>query len=861
MARLYRSFAWLILISSIAVASAGGLGQREANNTLRMPQQGTSYRYAAVSAYGELGLVDPMVVVSPPGDPNRLFVVDEGGEIIVIPNVNAPTRSVFLDISDRVTLARPDGEGGILGLAFHPNYANNGYFYVYYICNTSTADGSGPHDRLSRFTRSKNDPDRADRDSEVVLFSQYDEKFNHNGGTLLFGPDGYLYITLGDEGHPDDMFDNAQRIDRDFFSGVFRIDVDHRPGSLAPHAHAALAGQVNYWIPPDNPFVGATSFNGKPVDPARVRTEFWAVGLRSPWRMFYDAPTGNMYVSDVGEEGARGNHSEEIDLIVRGGNYGWPYFESIDPGPKQAEMPAGLSPIMPLLAYERGNSGPFVGRAAIGGVVYRGTALPELNGAYIFGDYFTGNIWMLRHSGSSVQQWDFLMSLGQGHLVSFGLDPQNGDILICDVIDDTVKRLVHTPASDLVPPTLADTGVFADLTALEPNPGIVPYDINVPFWSDGALKRRWFSVPDPNAKIKFEANKPWDFPEGTVWIKHFDLEMVKGDPATARRVETRLIVRNNGGVYGATYKWNDAQDNAVLVGEFGEDQTFTISDNGTPRQQTWHFPSRSECLSCHTPVAGHALGFNTAQLNRKFDYAGGTDNQIHALAQVGYFSNPANPGRVALVDPGNNHARLDARVRSYLAANCSQCHQPGGPGRGLWDARVTTPTARAGLVNGGLNDMLGDPANRVVAPRSVEHSVLLQRVASTDPARRMPPIASTVVDEEAVALLTQWINTLPARRMPLAVRVTNPKGMRTTQQVVTIRGVARGDNLARVVYTLNGGPEQEAAGVNVWSAELPLEPGVNTIVLYAVDSADQRSRPVRRTLKYTPPRTSAAARR
>jgi len=766
----------------------------------------------------------------------------------VITNLNQPTRTVFLDISDRIAYGQPEGEGGTLGLAFHPGYATNGLFFVYYLCNTSTADGSGRHDRLSRFTRSRTDPNRADPSSEVVLFTQYDEEFNHNGGTLLFGPDGYLYITLGDEGYPDDVYDNAQRIDKDFFSGVMRLDVDHRRGSLPPNPHSALQGHTNYWVPPDNPYVGATTFNGLPVDPTRVRTEFWAVGLRSPWRMYWDLPTGNVYLSDVGEVGRINNHSEEINLIVRGGNYGWPYREADAPGPKVDQAPPGFDSLPPLITYERGNSGPYVGRAAIGGVVYRGANYPELNGAYIFGDYFSGNVWKLRHSGYNISEWRFLTAESQGHIVSFGTDPRNGDVLLCDVIDDQVKRLVTVPDTDLSPATLADTGAFADLQTLTPNPGIVAYDVNVPFWSDGALKRRWFSIPNPNDKITAGPAGAWNFPAGTVWIKHFDLEMVAGDPSTARRVETRFLVRNAAGVYGITYEWNDSQDNATLVPFEGKDRTFTINDHGVIRDQTWHYPGRNECTSCHTPVAGYALAFNSEQLNREASYPGGKQNQIQALTQAGYFKVPVRAGGRPLVSATSAHATLETRVRSYLAANCSQCHQPGGPARSLFDARFTTPTARAGIVNGGLSDNLGDPANRVVAPRSPEHSVLLARISTTDPRLRMPPIASTELDQESIALVTQWINTLPMKRHPLAVRVTAPRAMRVSQQVTTVRGTASGDNLARVVYTLNGGPEQEASGAIQWSAELTLQPGANTFIVTAVDDSGGRSHPVKKVL-------------
>jgi uncharacterized repeat protein (TIGR03806 family) len=823
---------------------AAGLGPRAGNDFLRMPPGTAAHAYTTENAFGDLSFDLPMTVAAPPGERNRIFVAEQGGKIILIPNLNQPSRTVFLDISDKISYGRPEDEGGILGLAFHPNYAANGHFFIYYLCNTATSDGTGRHNRLSRFTRSRNDPNKADAGSEVILFSQYDEKFNHNGGTILFGPDGYLYLSLGDEGHPDDMFDNAQRIDKDFFSAVIRIDVDNRPTSLAPNPHPALGARANYKIPRDNPYVGATSFNGRVVDPTRVRTEFYAVGIRSPWRMFWDFPTDTLYLSDVGE-----NEGEEINVIVKGGNYGWPYRLANGPGPKIAEEPSGFESIPPLLTYERGESGPTVGRAAIGGVVYRGANYPDLNGAYIFGDYYSGNTWKLRNSGNSLQEWTFLTTLPQFHLVSFGTDPSNGDVLICDIVDGQVKRLVPNPSGSFIPPTLAQTGAFADLQTLEPHPGIVPYDVNAPLWSDGALKQRWFSIPDPNAKIRPLANGQWEFPSGSVFIKHFELELLKGDPASRRRVETRFLVKGADGFYGVTYRWNDAQNDAALVPEQGDSQSFTINDNGVLKQQTWRFPGRNECVTCHNPIAGHVLGLNGPQMNRTFDYGDFSANQIQALARAGYFAGNATTGR-KLVNPSNRSANLESRVRSYLAANCAQCHQPGGFGRSPWDARITTPTARSGLINGSLSDTLGDATNRVIAPKSPEHSVLLQRMATLDPSHRMPPLASSVADEEAMQLITDWINSLPRRRIPLNVRITNPRSPSASEQVITLRGTARGDNLARVVYSVNDGPEEIATGAAAWSAELQLEPGVNRITVYAVDNTDQRSRAVRKLLKY-----------
>ncbi len=177
------------------------------------------------------------------------------------------------------------------------------------------------------------DPNQADASSEVILIDQYDQDDTHNGGDLHFGPDGYLYVSLGDEGCCNDIHNNSQRIDKDFFSAILRLDVDKRPTSLPANPHPSNtnnpSGAINYAIPPDNPFVGATDFNEQPVEPANVRTEFYAVGFRNPWRFSIDPVTGLIYCGDVGESSV-----EEIDIVRKGGNYGWAYLEGSAEGPK-----------------------------------------------------------------------------------------------------------------------------------------------------------------------------------------------------------------------------------------------------------------------------------------------------------------------------------------------------------------------------------------------------------------------------------------------------------------------------------------------------------------------------------------------
>lgn len=737
--------------------------QREPNTTLRMPLVPGRFGYTQVEAFPGLVFTNAVALASPPGETNRLFVVEKSGRIVVITNLAQPTRTVFLDISARVsTSLSVSDERGLLGLAFHPGYATNRYFFVFYTGPATTAVPGAVnalHDILARFQTRADDPNRADPTSEVRLLVQYDQANNHNGGDLHFGPDGYLYVSLGDEGGAHDRYDNSQRIDRDFFAGILRIDVDQRPDSLPPNPHPAVAG--HYAVPPDNPFVGATEFNGRPVNPAQVRTEFWAVGLRNPWRMAFDPETGRLFCGDVGQ-----STREEVNLIERGGNYGWSYFEGNFQRTNSAWIPAGFRHARPLVDYGRS-----LGYSVTGGVVYRGHRFPDLHGAYVFGDYGSGRIWALKSDGTNVIENRFLFQsplggpFNAGGISCFGTDPRNGDILYVDLrfgTNSVIRRIVYNTnfVGEPIPQTLAETGAFEDLVTLRPAAGVVAYDLNLPFWSDGASKRRWFSVPDPGRTIVFHPTEPWRFPPGTVWVKHFELELTNGLPASARRLETRLLVFDGQNGYGVTYRWGESPADASLVPEEGLDETFVIynTDGTVLRTQLWHYPSRVECLQCHRTSAGFALGFNTPQLHKPHDYDGVVTNQILALAEAGYFSNPptSTTGWRALARPEDETVSVEYRVRSWLAVNCAQCHHPGGVQMARWDARLFRPTAEAGLLNAPLFHGREEDDQRLVVPAEPSRSELLRRVSIRGPGQ-MPPIATSLVDGQAVALLTHWI--------------------------------------------------------------------------------------------------------
>lgn len=293
----------------------------------------------------------------PAGDPSRLYVVLQEGRIVSVANdLNADSHRVFLDITDRVS--RSGNEEGLLGLAFDPDYQSNGYFYVYY-------SAAGPRRSiLSRFSAAGGQIDPA---SELVVLEVGQPYSNHNGGEIAFGPDGYLYVALGDGGSAGDPMQHGQN-KATLLGSILRIDV------------ATLDEQGRYSIPPDNPF----------ADDPQARGEIWAWGLRNPWRFSFDRLSGELWTADVGQ-----NLYEEIDLVLPGANYGWNLMEGFACyGTSDCDR-EGLT--LPVIEYGRED-----GCSVTGGYVYRGSRLQSLYGAYVYGDFCSGKIWALRHEAGSV---------------------------------------------------------------------------------------------------------------------------------------------------------------------------------------------------------------------------------------------------------------------------------------------------------------------------------------------------------------------------------------------------------------------------------------------------------------------------
>ena len=506
-----------------------------------------------------------------------------------------------------------------------------------------------------------------------------------------------------------------------------------------------------------------------------VRTEFFSIGLRNPWRFSFDAATGFLYVGEVGQD-----LYEEVDILTNGGNYGWAYYEGLHLAkplyPSQPTIltnpPPGL--VFPIQEYPHSGTANYIGNSVIGGVVYRGSRLTQIFGDYIFSDNGSGNVWRLNYNGSNTVPFQYLATASGGPS-AFGADPRNGDVLIAQVNNGQIGRLDYnsTATGAPLPPTLTDTGAFTNLTTLAPSAGIVPYDLNVPFWSDNAIKSRWFSVPNTNLSIGFNASGNWSFPTGMVWIKHFELELTNGVIASTKRIETRFIVLNTNGIYGVTYRW-DSTTNATLVPEAGTNDTLVINNGGILQTQIWHYPSRSECLICHTAAGGYGLGFRTEQLNCNRTYGTLTTNQISALSAAGYFSAPVtnDPATLlALAAATNTSASWEFRARSFLAANCAQCHQPGGGApQANWDARMKTSTAKAGLIRAIPVNNLGNTNNFIIAPQSPTNSVIFTRISVRDlgsmPSIQMPPLDSYLADTADILVVSNWIASLPLQGLP-----------------------------------------------------------------------------------------------
>jgi uncharacterized repeat protein (TIGR03806 family) len=358
-------------------------------------------------------------------------------------------------------------------------------------------------------------------------------------------------------------------------------------------------------------------------------------------------------------------------------------------------------------------------------------------------------------------------------------------------------------ADGKIPLLLSQTGVFSDTPKRIASTGLIPYELNMAFWSDGADKSRWVAVPE--GKIDFSPSGEWRFPAGTVFVKNFDLPTDAAHPELKRRLETRLLVRDSrGGVYGVLYKWRPDGSDADLLSASASENIPVKSTDGVVHEQTWYYPSRQDCLTCHTPGAGGVLGVKTRQLNRSFTYPSGVaDNELRTWSHLGLFAPAFDDAAVAtfaaLAATDDTTRSLQDRARSYLDANCAQCHRPGGTVANF-DARYDTPLDKQALIDGPVLIDQGIDRPRVISAHDIWRSIAYMRIDTVGDIR-MPPLARETIDQQGVQLLGEWINSMPGPAV-LAPPSISPQGGTYTHPVeISLTASEPG---AEIRYTLDG---------------------------------------------------------
>ena len=699
--------------------------------------------YRAVRAFPKLQIDWPIFVTTEPGSDRLLFIYD-----------HRPDKQFRVCRASARQAAA--GEFDILfavddpaySICFHPDFAENGFFYL----GHNGPNRLAPKDaektcRVTRYTLQRKAPFSLVKDSAKVILEW--ETNGHNGAAVTFGLDGMLYVTTGDGTSDSDTNLTGQGLDH-LLAKVLRLDVDHPDEGR------------EYSIPSDNPFVGQEG----------MRPETWAYGLRNPWRMTTDSKTGHIWVGNNGQD-----LWEQVYLIRKGDNYGWSVYEGGHPF--YLERKAGPHPhVKPTFEHSHSES-----RSLTGGIVYHGSKFPDLQGAYIYGDYSTGKIWAGKHDGRKVV-WHREIADTTMQITSFGLDPA-GELLITDHQGKeqggfyTLEPNEQQTQPDTFPRKLSDSGLYANVAKHQMQPGVIPYSVNSPLWSDGADKSRFFAIPHSAGKdgqpphIGLAGNRGWNFPEQTVLIKSFSLDLVEGDPTSRRWIETRFLHREQNEWVGYSYRWNNDQTDATLVDKEGANITFKVqAADGKMIDRQWRYPSRAECMVCHSRAANYVLGLSTPQMNRLHDYSsigGGVDNQLRTLEHLGFFTLRRKAGKDApfdstehprLAEPYVDTEPLADRALSYLHSNCAQCHVEAGGGNSQMVLSLGTATEKQNLINAEpLHDRFGIVNAKLVAPGSPERSLLLQRIARRGRGQ-MPQLATSIVDERAVALLTEWIESL-----------------------------------------------------------------------------------------------------
>jgi len=611
-------------------------------------------------------------------------------------------------------------DGGLIQLIFHPDYPADRRVFV----NYSTIGSYGePYDIIVSSFEVQPNGRTIKESSETRLIIQPRGTY-HQGGFMSFGNDGLLYLGFGDGTIQKDPDNNSQNL-LDLRGSILRIDVDNNPPGEA------------YGIPADNLFAGNARCG--PAGASDPCPEIFAFGLRNPFRGDIDPLTDDIWVADVGYKSR-----EEIDKIVNGGNYGWNVYEG-----SQCQQYSGncadTSLIGPVVDYSHDDGQC----AVIGGYVYRGDSIAELQGRYLFADFCTSKVSAVQYDtgGNAVEEILLPGGSGIGGINTFGKD-NDGELYV--VTGSAIYKIVDNSAGGPppAPALLSQTGCFDAADPIVPAPGLIPYDINSRLWTDGASKRRWIALPE-EATVDIDADGDFLFPPGTVLVKEFSYDNVPH--------ETRLLVHHFDGIWaGYSYEWREDGLDADLL-PAGKVKVLSSG-------HTWNYPSRAECLSCHTDTASFSLGPEVAQLNSEMLYPQTlrVANQLATLDGISIFTSglPAAVANLpAYAGLDQTHHSVDYRTRSYLHSNCSGCHRPGEVTQAPMDFRFSPQTAdiNACNVTPAFGD-LGFTGAKIISPGNPDLSVLKLRDESRNPLIQMPPLGTAIVHNEWIALLESWIS-------------------------------------------------------------------------------------------------------
>ena len=795
----YSSFFAACLLTALpwhAGAQTGGLDAPQAvapyfGNVFPLSAPGQATGWETENAFPNLTFVDPLWLTEIPGT-NQLLLVGKNGQIWRFENNPAVTQAQVVKVLEWVSNTQSSEDQGFYSLVFHPEFGQAGspsenHVFVCYNHKPALSGADSNHSfwRVSRFTWLPASG-TLDAASEFVLMNQYDRCRWHNGGAMFFDNDGFLNITCGDGGDSgegggltgaDGALSRTQRLDWGLFSGVFRIDVDNDPAKShairrqpqsptnKPAGWPASSTQ-GYGIPNDNPWQDP---NGS------ILEEYHSLGLRSPHTAHYDPVTEEIWIGDVGE-----GQREEMTRLPMGGNAQWGFMEGTIGGPGVTPSPLIGNSIAPAIDYNRST-----GTCIIGGMRYRGTKWDSLlGGKLLYGDHVRGRIWTatLDAGGGAPVIEEIVDGFPTGNkagLANFFTGSDGEVYLMCvngtNQPGGTIRKLTSAGISQEPPPLLSQTGVFTDMSTLATAQGVIPYDVANPLWSDAAAKKRWIILPNDGTHdsaaedIVFSEEGNWVFPVGTVLVKHFELPVDERNPNLARRLETRFIIcTEEGGKYGVTYKWNAAGTDAeLLTSGDAADIEVTLQD-GSTEMRHWDFPSRADCLLCHNAAAGQALGLRTHSLNKDFHYpaTGRTANQVTTFNALGMFDASLSASQledyIESRSLDDETAPIEHRVRSYLDSNCSHCHRPGGT-VDFFDARLGTPLNVQGLINGIIQGHFNlGPDGRYLKPGDPDLSALHVRMANVGNGAAMPPLAKNLVDQKAVDLLQEYLESLTA---------------------------------------------------------------------------------------------------